>query len=109
MKGITIKLLVKTKTGEDGFKKPIYSESWVDVENVLIGMPTSEDIKDTLNLTEKHLAYVLSIPKGDKHVWNDTEVSFRGERFRTIGYPTEYMVENTPTPWNKEVKVERYG
>lgn len=109
MKGITIQLLEKTESGKDAFNKPTYTESWVDVNNVLVGEPSSEDITDTYNLTGKHLAYVLGIPKGDTHRWNDTEVQFWGQTFRTIGYPTQGIESLIPLDWNMKVRVERHG
>ena len=109
MRGITIQLLQKTESGADEFNNPIFEEMWVDVDNVLVGEPSSEDVLDTMNLTGKHLAYVLGIPKGDTHRWNDTEVQFWGQRFRTIGYPTQGIEAMIPLDWNMKVKVEHYG
>lgn len=98
----------RQKTGVDAFNKPIYEMIAVEVDNVLIGEPSSEDITDTLNLTGKHLAYTLAIPKGDTHTWTDREVRFFGEKFRTIGEPTQGIDSMIPLFWNKKVKVERY-
>ena len=109
MKGITIELKVKTQSGTDPFGTPIYSESWEDVDNILIGEQSSADVINELSLTGKHLAYTLAIPKGDTHEWKDTEVKFFGETFRTYGEPTQGIEELIPLSWNKKVKVERYG
>ena len=109
MRGTTIELLVKTESGNDDFNRMTFSENWVSIENVLIGEPTTEEVVDTLNLTGKHLAYMLAIPKGDSHVWHDTEVRFWGQKFRTIGFPTQGIDSLIPLDWNMKVKVERYG
>ena len=109
MKGTTIELLVKTESGSDDFNRATFSESWVPIENVLIGEPTTEEVVDTFNLTGKHLTHMLAIPKGDSHVWYDTEVRFWGQRFRTIGFPTQGIDSLIPLDWNMKVKVERYG
>ena len=98
----------KQESGVDGFGRPTYSMVAVNVDNVLVGEPSSEDITDTLNLTGKHLAYTLAIPKGDTHTWTDREVRFFNEKFRTIGSPTQGIEANIPLSWNKKVKVERY-
>lgn len=108
IQGITIKIWTKMKTGTDGFGRPVYEEVAEDVDNVLVGEPTSEDVTDTLNLTGKHLVYTLAIPKGDEHDWTDCKVSFFGEDFRTIGKPVQGIEANIPLSWNKKVKVERY-
>lgn len=109
MRGMTVQLAVKTKTGVDEFKRPIYSETLVDVDDVLVGQPSTDDLVTTLELTGKHIAYVLGIPKGDTHEWIDTDVIIWGERFRTIGFPQTGIQENIPLRWGKNVKVERYG
>jgi len=108
MHGISIILYEKTEAGTDPFGKPIYTEAPLVVENVLIGEPSSEDIVDTLNLYGKRVAYTLGIPKGDTHTWEDSTVEFFGQRFRTIGFPTQGIEELIPLAWNKKVKVERY-
>ena len=108
MRGVTVTLYGKTQTGVDGFGRPVYEDTAVTVDNVLIGEPTSEDVIDTLNLTAKHLAYTRAIPKGDTHTWTDRKVEFFGEVFRTIGEPTQGIDHLIPLSWNKKVKVERY-
>jgi len=108
MHGISIILYEKTEAGTDPFGKPIYTEAPLVVENVLIGEPSSEDIVDALNLYGKRVAYTLGIPKGDMHTWEDSTVEFFGQRFRTIGFPTQGIEELIPLAWNKKVKVERY-
>ena len=108
LSGITVKLYTQTQTGTDDFGAPVYAESAVNVENVLIGEPSTQDIIDTLTLTGKKLAYTLAIPKGDANTWTDRDVEFFGERFRTIGTPTEGIETMIPLEWNRKVKVERY-
>lgn len=108
MTGESIILYNKTEVGTDDFGKPIYTETPVTVENVLIGEPSAEDIINEMNLTGKRLAYTLAIPKGDAHEWRDRTVEFWGERFRTFGMPTQGIEHLIPLDWNKKVKVEVY-
>lgn len=108
IRGMTIQIVVKTQTGTDPFGAPIYSETEEDVNNVLVGQPTTEDYATTLQLTGKHIAYVLGIPKGDTHDWVNTDVIIWGERFRTIGLPQTGIQDNIPLQWGQNVKVERY-
>lgn len=109
MRGISIILYTSTQTGTDDFNRPIYTEAPVTVENVLIGEPSTDDIVAEINMTGKRLAYTLAIPKGDTHDWTDKTVEFFGERFKTIGEPTQGIDHLIPLSWNKKVKVERYG
>lgn len=108
MRGVTIILYNKVQTGVDAFNRPVYEDVATTVDNVLIGEPTTEDVINELNLTGKHLAYTLAIPKGDTHEWNDRKVEFFGEVFRTYGEPTQGIEHLIPLSWNKKVKVERY-
>ena len=108
MRGVTITLYNKVQTGVDAFNRPVYEDVATTVDNVLIGEPTTEDVINELNLTGKHLAYTLAIPKGDTHEWNDRKVEFFGEVFRTYGEPTQGIEHLIPLSWNKKVKVERY-
>jgi hypothetical protein len=106
--GITVQLYEQTLTGTDAFNRPIYTETAVDVDDVLIGEPSSQDVVDELNLSGRMLAYTLAIPKGDTHAWEGKKVGFFGDTFRVIGKPTQGIEANIPLRWNKKVKVERY-
>lgn len=112
LSGITIQIVQKTEGEPDPFGAPTYTEQLVDVDDVLVGQPTTEDITDSLQLYGKEIAYVLGIPKVDTHNWVDAEVvlpePFAG-RYRTVGYPMAGIEANVPLRWNKRVKVERYG
>lgn len=108
IRGIPVKLSVKAQTGVDDFKRPIYETSQEVVENVLVGEPSAEDVVNEINLSGKRIAYVLAIPKGDTHIWENTEVEFWGMTFKTVGIPTQGIDDNIPLKWNKKVKVERY-
>ena len=107
--GRTVILYDKVQTGVDGFNRPVYDDVPVTVENVLIGIPTAQEVIDTLNLTGKRAAYTLGIPKGDAHLWTDRKVEFFGETFHTITYPVKGQEELVPLDWGQNVMVERYG
>lgn len=110
--GRSIILYDKVKVGVDDFNRPIYTETPVTVENVLIGSPTPQEVVDTLNLTGKRAAYTLGIPKGDTHVWTDRRVElpadFPSGKYRTFGYPAIGQSELVPLQWGKNVMVEKY-
>lgn len=109
MKGTTVQLVIKTQSGTDPFGAPIYTEKLVDVPDVLVGSPTTDDVTDSLNLYGKKIEYMLGIPKGDTHNWTDTDVIIWGNRYRTFGYPITGEQANIPLRWGQNVRVERYG
>lgn len=107
--GIPILLYEKQKTDVDAFNAPVYTETPVEVQNVLIGEPSTEDVVNEMQLYGKRLAYTLGIPKGDTHDWEDVTVEFFGQKFRTYGGVIQGIEDMIPLDWNKKVKVERYG
>ena len=109
MKGMTIQYVVKTQTGTDAFGAPIWSEQIENVDDVLVGQPSADDVNTSVSLYGKKLDFVLGIPRGDTHSWTDTEVIIFGDRYRTLGYPERGIDENIPLRWNRNVKVTRYG
>lgn len=109
IKGTTVKLHIRTITGVDEFNAPIYQDSTEDVANVVICPSSDAEILNDMQMYGKHSVYVLCIPKGDNHEWEDTEVEFFGKKWHTFGAVTEYMEELVPLSWNKKVKVEIYA
>src|SRR5690606_10442481 len=108
IKGITVTLITKKEVGRDPFNRPIYEDVEIEVDNVLVSPVSTEDIVHTLELTGKKAVYTLAVPKGDENDWEDAEVIFFGQRWRTIGFPTEGIDHLIPLDWNKKVMVERY-
>ncbi|WP_054639359.1 hypothetical protein [Lactococcus fujiensis] len=109
LKGITVTVIEKIEAGKDPFGTPIYAESEVEIQNVLVSPSTTQDVIDQLSLTGKKVSYTLAIPKKDTHKWVNTKVKFYGETWQTVGYPIEGIEELIPLDWNKKVMVERYG
>ena len=54
IKGIPVTLYERTKTGEDAFHEPVYAETPVTVENVLITPVDSAASPTELQLTGSH-------------------------------------------------------
>lgn len=108
IKGETVILLERTKTGEDDFGAPIYEETETPVKNVVVGSPSFEAVTQDVQLFGKRLAFILGIPKGDTHDWKDRNIIIRGQMFRTYGFPLFQTEANVPGRWNLQVKVEAY-
>ena len=108
IKGTNVVLVKKTKNGTDPFGNPIFRDTEIQIKNVLIAPVSTKDIIDNLNLTGKTAVYTLAIPKGDNNNWEDVEVRFFGQKWKTFGFTTEGIEELIPLSWNKKVMVERY-
>lgn len=104
--GIPVTLFEKTQEGVDPFNRPIYTETPVEVENILVSPATEEEILDTQNLTGRKAIYTLGIPKEDTHDWTNVRVSFFGQEYRTIGSPVQGIESMIPLEWNKKVRCE---
>lgn len=113
IKGITVTLYEQTKTGVDAFNAPVYSETPVSVENVLIGEPSTDDITTATDLYGKRILYMLGIPKGDAHDWTDKRVEWadaygRTVTVKTFGFPITGIEANVPGPWHMKVRCGAY-
>lgn len=114
MRGTTVTLYEMEEAGVDEFGTPIYEEIPVDVENVLIGEPTTDDIATSTALYQKVIRYMLGIPKGDAHDWIDKKIEWTDAYghthvCKTFGYPITGIEANIPTKWHMKVRVEDYG
>ena len=112
MKGITVTLYDKTRSGTDPFGAPIWTETPEAVENVLVGQPTTDDITTSTDLYGKRVDYMLAIPKGDAHEWTDRRVEWpdaygRTIRCMTFGFPVTGVEHLVPTPWHMKVRCAR--
>lgn len=76
IEGIPVILYERTQTGEDAFHAPVYTETPVTVENVLITPVDNAAVVTDLQLTGRRVAYELCIPKGDAHRWEGCTVEF---------------------------------
>jgi hypothetical protein len=107
IEGIPVILYERTQTGEDAFHAPVYTETPVTVENVLITPVDNAAVVTELQLTGRRIAYTLALPKGDAHDWNNVRVAFWGQTFCTVGGAVQGIGSMVPLAWNKKVQVER--
>lgn len=108
IRGITVILFDTAQTELDPFGDPVYTESEIEVNNVIVAPASSEEIQDSHNLYGRKAVYTLAIPKDDTHDWENKRVDFFGESWRTFGIPLEGIEAMIPLEWNKKVMVERY-
>lgn len=108
IKGTNIYLIEKIKKGVDPLGGAIFEERKTLIKDVLVGLPSTDDITESFNIDGKRISYVLGIPKGDNHEWENREVIIFGKRYKTFGFLIEGIEENLPLRWHKQIKVERF-
>lgn len=109
MRGITVTLYNRTQSGTDDFGAPVWTETGVSVDNVLIGQPTTDEITAAVDLQGARIDYMLGIPKGDAHEWQDRKVSWSDAYGRTItvktfGIPITGIAALVPGAWHMKVR-----
>lgn len=109
IRGMPVILYDRVQTGVDDFNAPVYQESPVNIENVLICPVSAEAVADGIQMYGKRAEYELCIPKGNTNVWEDRTVEFFGRKWRTFGPALEWIDASVPLAWNKRIKVEWYG
>lgn len=108
MKGITVTLYDKTQAGTDEFRRPVFTETPVSVDNVLVYPASATEIINETNLSGKKLVYYLCLPRNDEHDWLDRKVEFFGEFWHVYAPPEQWIDALLPLSWNRRIKVERY-
>lgn len=108
IKAITVQLYNVTEAGRDELGSPVLLPTPEDVPGVLVYPVSADAVVTDLQIYGKKSVYQLCIPKGDTHTWEDRLVGFFGKIFRTFGPAVEYIGENVPLRWNKQIKVELY-
>ena len=113
MRGQTVTLYEQTQIGESALGEPIYDEVGVEVADVLIGEPSCDDVATSTSLLGRKIDFMLGIPKGDTHDWENKRVSWVDAYGRlmvvnTFGIPITGIEANIPTRWHMKVRCERY-
>lgn len=108
LKGETVQIYTPTIEYDEN-KDEVISWSGAEVENVLFGRPTTEQVDEAMRLYGVHAQYTLGIPKS----YTDSLRGCKVTRNRDGGMdnPPEYIIagdpqplppEICPTPWNRE-------
>lgn len=116
IKGTTVKLYQETITGYDELGNPIIKEDPVEVDNILVGEPSTDEITTSVSLYGKKISYMLGIPKGDTHDWVNKKVEWSDSygntyKVQTFGFPITGIEANIPPqlPWHMKVRCEGFG
>lgn len=108
IQGVTVTLYEQTQTGVDDFGAPIYEETPVQVDNVLVQPLSDQEILNSVNLYGRKAVYTLAIPKGDTHDWVNKHVTALGIELQTFGIPLVGIECDIPLDWNMKVQAAIY-
>ncbi len=113
--GATVTLYERTKTDRvDAFGAPVYTETPVEVEDILIGEPTADESLTATQVYGKVTRYMLGIPRGDRHDWSDARVTWTTSHGQTVealtfGAMITGVSANIPGKWDAKVRCTDYG
>lgn len=113
MRGLAVTLTDRVLSGWSTGGDPLWSETKIVVDNVLVGEPSPEEVAASTGVPGRRLSYILGIPKGDTTDWKARDVSWAGPdgrpiHARTFGDPVSGVEHLIPTPWHRKVRCYRY-
>ena len=111
--GETVTLYEEVQTDTLPSGEAVYELTPVEVKNVLVGEPSSDEITSSTSLYGKTMRFMLGIPKGDQHDWVNKRVDWTDaygftHKLITFGYPITGIEKNIPTRWHMKVRCALY-
>lgn len=108
MKTIVLDFKKRVPTGaKNKLNDPVYSEQTFSVAGCLVAPPQEPFDRVESAALDRDITIVrVHMPKSDATDISDSTFDYGGETFRVIGKPVAFMLENTPTQWNRYVKAE---
>lgn len=107
MRGETVVVKRRMRSGTGPGNTPIYEDVETPVDNVLIAPGARQDVVDSNRPDGTEVAWNLSFPKTFTGSLRNAKISVYGEDFEVIGDPRPYPNHLTPTAWNLPVEVRR--
>ena len=107
MRGETVTLTRRVLASRDEMGEPVFSTSTETVANVLWHESTTDEMDESNRMYGVTCDLSLDFPKAYTASLEGCLVNVRGTEYRVLGDPKGFMVQNTPTPWNRPVKVAR--
>ena len=109
LNGITVRLYNRVQVGLDEFNNPQVWYTSDDIDNVLVGQPSTSEIVESNDFYGKRLDLMLGIPKGDTHVWTNALVGINGQYYETFGLPMTGIQDLIPLAWGQNVRASKFG
>ena len=107
MRGEDVTVTRRVLSGRDDMGEPVVATSTETVGNVLWHESTTDEMDESTRMYGVTCDLSLDFPKSYTASLEGCHVTVRGTEYRVLGDPKGFMVQNTPTPWNRPVKVAR--
>jgi len=107
IKGVDVTVTKRTVSSRDDMGEPVFTVTTTTVGNVLWHEASTDEIDETNRMFGVTCDLALDFPKSFTDSLEGCIVTVNGSDYRVLGDPKGYMPENTPTPWNRPVKVAR--
>ena len=107
MRGEDVTVTRRVLSGRDDMGEPVFATSTETVGNVLWHESTTDEMDESTRMYGVTCDLSLDFPKSYKASLEGCHVTVRGTEYRVLGDPKGFMEQNTPTPWNRPVKVAR--
>lgn len=105
--GTSVTVLRRVLSSRDEMGEPVFATSTETVGNVLVTPSSTDEMDETNRAFGVTCELTLHFPKSYTASLDGCAVEVSGVEYRVLGDPQPYMPENTPTPWNRPVKVAR--
>ena len=107
IRGENVTVTRKVLSSRDGMGEPVFSTSTETVANVLWHESSTDEMDESTRMYGVTCDLSLDFPKSYTASLEGCTVTVRGVDYRVLGDPKGYMEQNTPTPWNRPVRVAR--
>ena len=103
LKGETVTIYTPTITYDEN-KDEVTTWAETELDNVLFGRPSTEQVDEIMRLYSVEISYALGIPKTFTGSLRGCKVRRLrdGQVFSIMGNPQPLPTELCPTPWNRE-------
>lgn len=105
--GETVKVLRPSIADVDAYNVQIRKWSEEQVDNVLVGSPTPDNVATSADPQGLLVSMSLYFPRTYQGTLRDCKVIVRGTEYRVIGDPIALDGGLTPTSWNMQVNICR--
>lgn len=108
MKTIALDFNKRIAVGTDDFNNPMYETEVITVDGCLIAPITEPaNAREQQAMHQNREQVRIHLPKSFTGDVSESDVLYDGKVFHLDSDGTAFMMENTPTKWNRYIRAER--